>query len=306
MTCAAAVQFPSSLPDGSSAASLIPPHLRAGLIGAVVAAHVGALVALGVHAQSVNVLESINVDLIPQGDFLVDTVAIPGAAAAEEVEQRQVQSTPPEAAKAESEESAQAPPPPTVSTDVPPPIVTPDPRAKDAELAALEKRREIQRRKRLETRAEAKRQTAAEERREARAEERRQDIRREARQRTLSRQDDRTNARSSNSGGSEGHRAGVAEGQASRAARMNYGAIIAAALNRHKFYPSGAHGETGSVGVSFTVGASGHIVSHSIDRSSGSAALDGAVHAMMAATHASPPPGGSFPGSIVIHFSLGR
>ena len=299
MTCVAAEQNLPAFQDESCAAFLIPPRLRVALRGVVVAAHVGALVALGGYAQSVNVLESINVDLIPQGDYIVDTVAIPGVAAAEEVEQRQVQATPPEVPKAEAAEAAA---PPAPSAEAPPQLVTPDPQAKEAELAAAEKHREIQRRKRLEARAEAKRQAASEER----AEERRQEIRRRARQRALSRQDARDDAPASNAGGSEGHRAGVASGQASRAARMNYGAIVAAALNRHKFYPSSAHGETGSVGVSFIVGASGRIVSHSIYRSSGNSALDGAVQSMMASTHAPPPPGGSFPGSIVIDFSHGR
>jgi protein TonB len=57
------------------------------------------------------------------------------------------------------------------------------------------------------------------------------------------------------------------------------------------------------VGVAFTVGSSGRIVSHSITKSSGNAALDARVHAMMEAVEAPPPPGGSFRGHITIRFS---
>ncbi|MBB4200045.1 hypothetical protein CCR94_04400 [Rhodoblastus sphagnicola] len=81
---------------------------------------------------------------------------------------------------------------------------------------------------------------------------------------------------------------------------------VSAELNRHKSYPASARarGESGAVGVSFTVGGSGRIASHSIFTSSGSSALDGVVHAMMRAAHAPPPPGGAFHGSIVIRFNL--
>nr|WP_246664847.1 energy transducer TonB [Rhodoblastus acidophilus] len=113
---------------------------------------------------------------------------------------------------------------------------------------------------------------------------------------------------SAQGGGSQAHRAGVANGAPARAARANYGAIISAELNRHKSYPASARarGESGAVGVAFTVGGSGRIVGHSIVSSSGSAALDGAVHGMMRAAHAQPPPGGAFHGSIVIRFNLSR
>ena len=61
---------------------------------------------------------------------------------------------------------------------------------------------------------------------------------------------------------------------------------------------------TGSVGVAFTVGASGDVISHAITRSSGSAELDGAVEAMMAAVRAPPPPGGVYRASTTVNFSL--
>ncbi len=90
------------------------------------------------------------------------------------------------------------------------------------------------------------------------------------------------------------------------ASRAAYASLLAAELNRHKLYPSSARaaGVTGSVGVAFTIGAAGGVVEHRITRSSGSAALDGAVEAMMAAVQAPPPPGGSFHTSTIVNFTL--
>jgi protein TonB len=103
-------------------------------------------------------------------------------------------------------------------------------------------------------------------------------------------------------------RLGAEQGRAaaSAASRASYASLLSAELNRHKIYPSSARaaGVTGSVGVAFTVGASGEIVSHAITRSSGSAALDGAVEAMIAAVRAPPPPGGSFHASTTVNFSI--
>jgi protein TonB len=103
-------------------------------------------------------------------------------------------------------------------------------------------------------------------------------------------------------------RLGAEQGRAaaSAASRASYASLLSAELNRRKIYPSSARaaGVTGSVGLAFTVGASGEIVSHAITRSSGSAALDGAVEAMIAAVRAPPPPGGSFHASTTVNFSI--
>jgi TonB family protein len=56
--------------------------------------------------------------------------------------------------------------------------------------------------------------------------------------------------------------------------------------------------------VVFTIGPTGTVISHVITRSSGNAAIDTAVHTMMAAVHLPVPPGGQFLGSIVIKFNL--
>jgi protein TonB len=288
MTFAAADKIRSSLPDGKAAVSLLPAKLRVSLSVLVVAAHVCAVVALGLTAQNVNVLEPINVDLIPQGDYMINTVAISGVAAAEAVEQHQMQEPQPQPDPSDTPQAAQPTPEPAQADSLTPPVIAPDPRVKAAELAVLEKQRKLREQRRREAQAEARS--------------------REARHRLMAHRDEARNSRSSNQGGSEDHRAGVAYGQAVRAARLNYGAIVSAELNRHKAYPAAARtrGERGSVGASFTIGGSGRIVSHSIYSSSGYSSLDSEVHSMMAAAQAPPPPGGIFHGSIVISFSFGR
>jgi periplasmic protein TonB len=103
-------------------------------------------------------------------------------------------------------------------------------------------------------------------------------------------------------------RAGVANGvgDAPRMSLSAYGALVTAEVQRRKFYPAEARavGAIGNVGVVFIVGPAGTVTSHSITRSSGNAAIDAAVHTMMAAVHLPVPPDGQFFGSINIKFSL--
>ncbi len=105
-------------------------------------------------------------------------------------------------------------------------------------------------------------------------------------------------------------RAGVrgGSGSANHMSNAAYAALVSAEINRHKFYPAGARasGANGSVGVTFSIGPSGAIRSHSITRSSGNSALDAAVGQMLASSHPPPPPGGSFYGSTTIHFNFER
>lgn len=108
----------------------------------------------------------------------------------------------------------------------------------------------------------------------------------------------------------EGRRAqkrGVANGAHEHAlSRGAYAGLVAAELRRHQFYPAEARsqGATGAVGVAFTVGPSGRVVSQSITQSSGNAALDSAARAMMSAIQTPPPPGGSVSTSTTIRFSF--
>ncbi len=98
----------------------------------------------------------------------------------------------------------------------------------------------------------------------------------------------------------------ASEAEARRAAAASYASLVAAEIARHKHYPASARerGIAGAVGVAFTVGGSGTIVSHSIVRSSGHGELDAAVHGMMAAVRLPPPPGGVYRSSISVRFDL--
>jgi protein TonB len=268
--------------------SPLPKRTRLSLAGASLALHLIALAALALVRSPPVLLAPLNIDVIPQGDASVETVALPGETAPEQAP-GQAAPEPQEAPQA-----ALAPPAPATPAEV-----QPDSLARQAELVAREKQRRLN---------EKKRQAPLEARREA-AEEARQDLLREKQRRAaLARRDAMRRAAAPHGGGSEAQRAGLRNGAPARAARSNYGSIISAELNRHKTYPAIARsrGDTGSVGVSFMVGGSGRIVSHSVFTSSGSSALDGAVHAMMRAAHAPPPPGGSFHGSIVVRFNLSR
>jgi protein TonB len=91
-------------------------------------------------------------------------------------------------------------------------------------------------------------------------------------------------------------------------ASANYRSIVAAELNRRKFYPSSARasGAHGVVVVTFTVGAAGRVTHHSITRSSGQSELDGAIHQIMAAISLPPPPGGTFRATVPIRFDIVR
>ncbi|MBV1702151.1 MAG: TonB family protein [Hyphomicrobiales bacterium] len=85
-----------------------------------------------------------------------------------------------------------------------------------------------------------------------------------------------------------------------------YGRRILMLIQAHKFYPeqARARGDTGSVGISFSVGASGRITGASVTSSSGSSVLDSAARRTVLSVHAPPPPSGAFHGSTSIHYSL--
>lgn len=84
----------------------------------------------------------------------------------------------------------------------------------------------------------------------------------------------------------------------------SYAGLLAAEIRRHTFYPAAARasGATGAVGVAFTVGPSGRIVSQSITSSSGNPTLDAAARTTLSAIRMPPPPGGRFSTSTNIRF----
>jgi protein TonB len=83
-----------------------------------------------------------------------------------------------------------------------------------------------------------------------------------------------------------------------------YAGLLAAEIRRHTFYPSAARaaGVTGAVGVAFTIGPSGRVVSQSITSSSGNPVLDSAARTTLSSIHTPPPPGGRFSTSTNIRF----
>jgi protein TonB len=101
----------------------------------------------------------------------------------------------------------------------------------------------------------------------------------------------------------QGAASGAAAGALSHA---DFAALVAAEINRRKFFPAAAREAqaSGSVGVAFTIGPAGLVVNQSITRSSGNAALDGAARAILSALRTPPPPSGRFSASTSIRFQL--
>lgn len=79
--------------------------------------------------------------------------------------------------------------------------------------------------------------------------------------------------------------------QAAQAARASYNGMLSAHLQRYKQYPpaSRSAGEQGVAMLSFTVGRNGQVLSSSLAKSSGSAALDAETMAMIRRAQPLPP-----------------
>ncbi|MBB4199473.1 hypothetical protein CCR94_01540 [Rhodoblastus sphagnicola] len=258
-------------------ASLRPPWLRPAALALILAAHAAVFVVVKPDLDATPPLESMEVGLVALGDASEDQRPQDEIKPAEAPPPAEASAPPPAA-------DLTAPPPETIAPEAPPlpvakpkPVVKPKPEVEpDDEPSPAELRRIEQRKHEAEARRREAREDA-QERREAR----------EARQ--------------------EAHR-GAAHG-AARASGMSvasYAGLVLAELNRRKFFPAAARaaGVTGAVGVAFTIGPSGRVVSGSITRSSGDASLDGAARAIMSALHAPPPPGGRFSTATSIRFNL--
>lgn len=276
---------PSAMGGRSAPASRMRRVNRRVTIAAVsTLVHGGALALLCVAAPAVSVNREITIEVVAQGDGLIDATAATAAAAP----------LPPVASDEPRPDETVETPPPTETSIVDtaqapaesPPISTPPTEAADV----------------LDVQAQAVPAPQPKPRETVKSKKPLRAARRNA-MRTAA-----VASQGSDAASAEAHRAGLPTAQPGdlRAARASYGALISAELNRHKHYPAAARerGERGSVGAVFTVGPSGSIVSHTIVRSSGSEALDSVVHAMMAEARGLPPPGGSFRGNIVVTFSL--
>jgi protein TonB len=251
--------------------NLRPLWLRPATLALVVSAHVSALLLFRATVEPPPSLESLQVELVPEGDSVADQK--PQAEVKPEQAKPQQQPAPPPAQAA----PLAAPPPQQEAPEAPPlPIAKPEPPKPSVQQnnqPSPAQQQEIQRNK------------LAEQRRKDKAREERRREAQEARQ--------------------EAH-SGVANGarRASGMSQANFAGLVVAQLNRHKFYPAAARaaGISGSVGVAFTIGPSGRVVSQSVTRSSGNGALDSAARVILSSIHTPPPPGGRFSTRTNINF----
>ncbi|GAB1715828.1 MAG: hypothetical protein NTAFB05_08700 [Nitrobacter sp.] len=271
------------------------------------------VVVLGIHVvafagiswstpEKITPLPDIAVEVIPQGETVTETSVVPTPEAAPEVTSQQAMIASPES---ETHEAPEVETPKQEEAPATPALTAPRPKieSEDAPPIAVEQA----------ATPDIKKSTPVTEKPHRPDKEKRPEAKRRAAPHALTRGKREVHARQFGRQaqlGAPAIRAGVKNGSsaANRMSRSAYGALVSAEINRHKTYPASARsaGIAGSVGVVFSVGASGAIVSHSITRSSGNGALDAAVHGMMAAAHPPPPPGGHFRGSVTIHFNLGR
>ncbi|HTV32963.1 MAG TPA: TonB family protein [Methylocella sp.] len=284
--------------------ALRPAWLRPVVSACVIGVHVAALGGfLWLAANQITPLDEIKVEIVPQGESVTETSTVPTPEASRVVTQDQPIFASPELTERDdpldtmpSQHLAQPQPTPDLALPEPkvespdtPPVAIEHPKPRKIDKNALptdDRSEEIKKAK-----VEAARQRAAKRAlKKAKAE---AHARRLAEHAQI---------------GAPAIRAGVKEGSgfAKRMSNAAYAALVSAEINRHKHYPSSAreHGAGGSVGVVFSIGPSGTIISHSIVHSSGNSAIDAAVHEMLAASHPPPPPGGSFRGSVTISFNL--
>jgi periplasmic protein TonB len=251
-----------------------PVWLRPLALGLILALHAGLFFQFKARSQVFAPLDTVDVTLVPLGDSAADQQKV-------EESQPEPPSAPPPAVEAPPELSA--PPPQVVAPEaVPLPaeplkvVVKPKPEKPAPQKPTRPTEAELRQQKHNENR---KIQEVAERRRKDKAQEARQEARR-----------------------------GVAGGGAKAGGMSSaaYAVLLSAELRRHTFYPAAARavGATGSVGVAFTVGPSGRVISQSVTRSSGNAALDSAAHAIMSAIHTPPPPGGRFSTSTNLRFNF--
>ena len=269
--------LPGAEPFAAAPAAVRPVWLRPLALGLIFALHAGLFFEFRASPPVLAPLDTVDVTLVPLGDSAADQRKI-------EESQPQSQPLPPPPPTVETPPELSAPPPAVVAPEAiplpaepPKPVVKPGPIKKPVlEKPARPTETELREQKQLENR---RIREAAERRRKDKAREAQQEARRGA-----------ANGRA-NAGGMSS---------------ASYAALLAAELRRHTFYPAAARavGATGSVGVAFTVGPSGRVISQSVTRSSGNAALDSAAHAIMSAIHTPPPPGGRFSTSTNLRFNF--
>jgi periplasmic protein TonB len=265
--------LPGAESIAAAPAAIRPVWLRPVALGLIFALHTVLFLEFKAQAPALAPLDAVDVTLVPLGDSVADQ---------QKIEESQPEPPPAPPPAVETPPELAAPPPAVVAPEAiplpaeppkplerPKPVVKPKPAEKPARPVELRQQKQ----------EEKKAQEAAERRRIDKAQKAQQQARR-----------------------------GAAEGgaKAGGMSSASYAVLLAAELRRHSFYPAAARaaGATGSVGVAFTVGPSGRVISQSVTRSSGNAALDGAAHAIMSAIHTPPPPGGRFSTSTNLRFNF--
>jgi protein TonB len=268
--------LPGAEPFAAAPAAIRPVWLRPLALGLILALHAALFFEFRAQPQALAPLDTVDVTLVPLGDSAVDQ---------QKIEETQPLPPPPPAPPAvETPPELSAPPPQVVAPEaVPLPAEPPKPVVKPkVQKPVLEKpsRPTAEELRQEKYEKNLKIQEAAERRRKEKAQQAQQEARRGA------------------AGGAVAGAGGMSSG--------SYAVLLAAELRRHTFYPAAARavGATGSVGVAFTVGPSGRVISQSVTRSSGNAALDSAARAIMSAIHTPPPPGGRFSTSTNLRFNF--
>jgi len=218
---------------GASFPPVKPRWLSPATTVAVVLAHIGVAALLTVTViEKMSPLDSLGVDLVPEGDTL-------------------------ESEQVEAMDEAQVKPAEMQEPD----LAIPPPQLMMPEAIPLPPKKEVQPKRRVE---------------------RKQDVAQSSRHQE----------------GSERHRLGVAGGRASSLSRAGYAGLLAAAIRRH--VPQFSSLGSGTASCSFHVSAGGGIFGVSC---SGSTTTHTAMlRSGILATHAPPPPGGSFFGAQAVHF----
>jgi protein TonB len=267
------------------AVAVRPGWLRPVALILILAIHAAIFFAVRGAPDVFSPLDAVDVTLVPLGDSAQDQRKVEEIPAAEPPPAPASPEPPP----LERSSELAAPPPQVASPEAiplavskPKPIARPRPKEDDRQTA--DERRKLR--------------EAAERRQEARDEARENALRKRAALAAQSRK-----AQQEQAATHRGAPGGAAAGAMSQA---SYAGLLAAELRRHTFYPAAAKaaGVSGSVGVTFTIGPSGRVISQSITRSSGNSALDSAAHAIMSAIHAPPPPGGRFNTSTNLRFGF--
>ncbi|MGA8169379.1 MAG: TonB family protein, partial [Methylocystis sp.] len=263
---------PADYPKRSSPprASVQPPWLRPVVTTVVFAVHVAVFAWLSfVFFEQITPVNDVSVELIPEGEVVTETSVTPTPDAAPIIaDARSLATSPDPMAKDDAAEaSAQAK---IAAAEVFQDLAAPAPKIMAPDPVPLPLKAKDLHKKLMSWREERERDKRAAEDRESRRAATRYDLKRE--QAHAPRQAAHTQF------GAAARRAGVRGGSAQTNHMSNsaYAARVSAEINRHKFYPAGARGggAAGSVGVAFSIGPSGAIVSHSVVRSSGNGALD--------------------------------